>query len=82
MLAKFSVTCICQHLWGKKLNLWCHIPRKSLNLCFFTHAPVPNSKRLVQFFENVSPKTEGVEEAMICFVKICSVRKNEDDLEH
>ena len=26
---------------GKIFNLWCHIPRKSLNRCFFTHAPVP-----------------------------------------
>ena len=32
----------------------------------------PHSKLLVEFFENVSPKTEGVEEAMICSVKIQS----------
>ena len=32
----------------------------------------PHSKLLVEFFENVSLKTEGVEEAMICSVKIRS----------
>ena len=32
----------------------------------------PHSKLLVEFFENVSPTTEGVEEAMICYVKIQS----------
>ena len=32
----------------------------------------PHSKLLVEFFENVFPKTEGVEEAMICSVKIQS----------
>ena len=50
-----------------------HIPRKSFNLCFFTHALVPYSKLLVEFFENLFPlKTEGVEEAMICSIKIQS----------
>ena len=44
---------------GKKFSLYgVHIPRKSLNLCFFTHAPVPHSKLLIKFF--VSPKKEGV----------------------
>ena len=47
-----------------------HIPRKSLNLCFFTHAPLPHSKLLVEFF--VSLKTEAVGEAMICSIKIQS----------
>ena len=32
----------------------------------------PHSILLVEFFENVSPKTEGMEEAMICYVKIQS----------
>ena len=32
----------------------------------------PHSKPLVEFFQNVSPKIEGVEEAMICSVKIKS----------
>ena len=81
MLVEFSVTCICQHLWEKIFNLWCHIPRKSLNLCFFSlmpqsptpfPPPAPHSKLPVEIFENVSPKTEGVEEAMICYVKIQS----------
>ena len=47
----------------------------ALNLSIFTHAPVPYSKLQVEFFEffeSVSPKTKGVEETMICFVKIQS----------
>ena len=50
-----------------------HILRKSLNLCFFTNAPVPHSKLLVEFFENLfPPRQKGLEEAMICSVKIQS----------
>ena len=70
MLVEFSVTCICQHLWGK--IIWCHIPRKSLNLCIFTHTTVSPLETIVESFENVFPKTEGVEEATICSVKIQS----------
>ena len=46
-----------------------------LNLCIFTHAPVPKSKIQLQFFENLFPlraKNNGVEETMICFIKIQS----------
>ena len=46
-----------------------------LNLCIFTHAPVPQSKLQVQFFENLFPpraKNKWVEETMICFNKIQS----------
>ena len=46
-----------------------------LNLCIFTRAPVPQSKIQVQFFENLFPlrtKNKGVEETMICFIKIQS----------
>ena len=46
------------------------IPRKSLNLCFFTHAPVPHSKLLVEFFKNLfPPRQEGWEEAMVSSIK-------------
>ena len=70
MLVEFSLTCIFQHLWENVFN-GVHIPRKSLNLCFFTHAPVPHSKLQVEFFENLfPPKAEAVEEAMTCSVKI------------
>ena len=57
---------------GKNFSIYgVHIPRKSLNLCFFTHAPVPHSKLQVEFFENLfSPKTEGVDEALVCSIKI------------
>ena len=55
---------------GKNFSVYgVHIPRKSLNLFFFTHAPVPHSKLLVELF--VSPKTEG-EEVMTCSIKIQS----------
>ena len=50
-----------------------HIPRKSLNLCFFTHAPVSHSKVLVEFFENLlPPRQKDWEKAMICSIKIQS----------
>ena len=60
---------------GKKFSIYgVHIPRKSLNLCFFTHAPVPHSKLLVEFFENLFPPRQkaGVDEAIICCIKIQS----------
>ena len=59
---------------GKKFSIYgVHILRKSLNLCFFTHAPAPHSKLLVEFFENLFPQRQkGLEEAMICSVKIQS----------
>ena len=59
---------------GKKFSIYgVHIPRKSLNLCFFAHAPVPHSKLLVDVFENLfSRKQKRWEEAMICSVKIQS----------
>ena len=59
---------------GKNFSIYgVHILRKSLNLCFFTHAPVPHSKLLVEFFENLfPPRQKGLEEAMICSVKIQS----------
>ena len=44
-----------------------------LNLCFFTHAPVPHSKLLVEFLKNLfPPRQKGLEEAMIYSVKIQS----------
>ena len=60
---------------GKNFSIYgVHIPRKSLNLCFFTHAPVPHSKLPVEFFENLSPPRQKGwgEEAMICSIKIQS----------
>ena len=50
-----------------------HIPRKLMNLCFFTHVPVPQSKHLVGFFENLfPPRQKRWAEAMICCFKIQS----------
>ena len=59
---------------GKKLSIYgVHIPIKSLDLCFFTHTLVPNSKLVVEFFENLfPPRQKGWEEAMICSIKIQS----------
>ena len=66
---------------GKCFSIYgVHILRKSLNLCFFTHAPVPHSKLLVEFFENLFPPRQkprgGLEEGMIYFVKIQSENMN------
>ena len=67
---------------GKHFSIYgVQIPTKSLNLCFFTHAPVPHSKFLVQFF--ISRKTEGVGNKKGCdFPCQNSIGKYEDDLEH
>ena len=65
---------------GKNLSIYgVHIPRKSLNLCFFTHVPVPHSKLQVEFF--VAPKTEVVGGSYDLLYQN-SIRKYEDDLEH
>ena len=72
MLVEFSLTCIFQHVWETLFTLGCHIARKSSNLCFLFMSQSPHSKLRVEFFENVSTKTERVEEAIICSVKIQS----------
>ena len=74
MLVQFSVTCIFQHVW-ENFQFMMFTLENELNLCIFTHAPVPHSKLLVQFFENLFPpraKNKRVEETMICFIKIQS----------
>ena len=47
----------------------------ALNLCIFTHAAVPHSTLQGQIFENQFrpwAKNNGVEEIMICFIKVQS----------
>ena len=58
----------------KKISVYgVHIPRKSLNLSFSTHAPVPHSKLLLEFFGNLfPPRQKEWEEAMIWSIKIQS----------
>ena len=60
MLVEFSL--VYPKMCGKNFSIYgVHIPRKSLNLCFFTHAPVPHSKLLLEFFENLfSQERSGV----------------------
>ena len=43
-------------------------------MCFYScpSPPLKTPAVQVEFFENLSPKTEGVEEAMICSIKIQS----------
>ena len=74
MLVQFSLTCIFHHVW-KKNQFMVFTLENELNLCIFTRVPLPHSKLQVQFFENPFPpraKNKGVEEAMICFIKIQS----------
>ena len=83
MLAQFSLTCIFHHVWENMFQFMVFTLENALNLCIFTHAPVPYSKLQVQFFENLflpRVKKKGVEETMICLKN--SIRKDEDDLEH
>ena len=77
MLVEFSLTCIFQHVLEKFFNYGVHIPRKSLNRCFFTHAPVLlHSKLLVELFGNLFPQRQTRwEEAMICSIKFQSEMK-------
>ena len=49
--------------------------KNAFNLRIFTQAPILHSKLQAQFFENLffpNTKNKGVEEAMICFIKIQS----------
>ena len=57
---------------GKIFSIYgVHILRKSLNLCFFTHAQVPHSKLLVELLENLfSPRRKGWAEAIIFSIEI------------
>ena len=67
---------------GKYFSIYgVHILRKSLNLGFFTQAPVPHSKLLVEFFENLFLLAERVGGSYDLLYQN-SIRKYEDDLEH
>ena len=58
---------------GKLFQFMVFTLENALNLCIFTHAPVPHSKPQLQFFENLCPsraKNKGVEEIMIFLIKI------------
>ena len=63
MLVEFSLTWIFHHLWEKLFNLWCFIPRKCIESMHFDLFP-----RI--FWKFVSPKAKGVQETMICFMKV------------
>ena len=61
MLVEFSL--VYPKMCGKNFSIYgVHIPRKSLNLCFFTHAPVHHSKLLVNVLKICFPqdRREGV----------------------
>ena len=73
ILVQFSLTFIFHHVWEKIFMVL--TLENELNLCIFTQTPVPHSKLQVEFFENLFPsraKNKGVEETMICFIKIQS----------
>ena len=42
---------------GKKFSIYG--AKNTLNLCIFTHAPVPRSKIQEEFFENLVPAKQG-----------------------
>ena len=55
--------------------------KNALNLCIFTHAPVPYSKFEAEFFENLFPQSEkGGENYDLLYQN--SIREYEDDLKH
>ena len=71
MLVEFSVTCIFQHVWETFFNLWCSHSQKIIKSMLFYLCPTPP---LITpggiFWKSVSSKIVGVEEAMICSIKI------------
>ena len=66
MLAEFSPIWYIPPCVGKTFQFMVFtFLENALNLCIFTHAPVPHSKLQVEFFgKSVSPKTKGVEETI------------------
>ena len=74
MLIEFSLTCISQHVWEKIFNLWCsHSQRIIESRYAFLLMPQSSTQNSwLNFLKICFPKTEGVEEAMICCIKIQS----------
>ena len=54
----------------------------TLNLVILTHDPVPHSKLLAEFFENLFPPTSERDGENYDLLYQNSLRKYEDDLEH
>ena len=73
MLVEFFLTCIFQHVWEKCFNLCVHIPRKCIESLHFYSCPSSPLKIPVRiFWKPVSLNAEGMEEAVICSIKIQS----------
>ena len=74
MLVEFSLTCIFQHVWEKCFNLCCsHFQKMHGNKAYLLMVSPPLKTPGIIFGKSVSPtrrKTEGVEEVMICSIKI------------
>ena len=74
MLVQFSLTCIFQHVVGKNVSIYgVHIPTKcieSIHLYSCLSPPLKTASKI--FLKHISPKAEGVEEAMIFSIKIQS----------
>ena len=82
-----SQECLLNFLWlvglystmcGKIVSIYdVHIPRKSTEFMHFYSCLSPPLKTPGRiFWKSVSPKTKGVEETMICFIKIQSENMN------
>ena len=70
MLVEFSLTCILQHVWEKCFNLWCSNSYKIIESILFYSCPSSPLKTSGRIFgKSLSPKAEGMEEAMICSIK-------------
>ena len=73
ILVEFSLTCIFQHVREKMFNFWCPHSKKIIESMLFYSCHSPALKTLGRiFWKSVSPKTEGVKEAIICSAKIQS----------
>ena len=66
---------------GENVSIYgAHIPRNALNLCSFTHAPVPHSKLQVEYILKICFPQNRRGEGKYDLLYQNSFRKYEDDL--
>ena len=66
---------------GENVSIYgAHIPRNALNLCSFTHAPVPHSKLQVEYILKICFPQNRRGEGRYDLLYQNSFRKYEDDL--
>ena len=75
MLVQFSLTCIFHHVWGRIFNLWYSHQKMNWIYAFLLIPQFPTQNSRYNFLKICfpqGPRTKGVKETMICFIKIQS----------